>query len=136
MGQETCQQFSGKAPDYDRKVQSDPDQQAAFFFSFFFSFFSFSRVNFLCLIITTVAHKRPRSFCQNCRWQATAKHLYILYPTHTPQGPILLYRHSAASEVSRKWTRNARPPPSKLKVSLWTDAWLIRVEFVSESYLH
>ena len=133
MGQETCQQFSGKAPDYDRKgsVRSGPAGRLFFFFFLFFS-----RVNFLCLIITTVAHKRPRSFCQNCRWQATAKHLYILYPTHTPHGPILLYRHSAASEVSRKWTRNARPPPSKLKVSLWTDAWLIRVEFVSESYLH
>ena len=46
----------------------------------------FSRVNFLCWLIsvsvpprvTTVACKRPRSFCQKCRWQVTAKHAYTL----------------------------------------------------------
>ena len=47
----------------------------------------FSRVNFLCWLlfqypfhprVTTVAHKRSRSFCQNCRWQVTAKHAYTL----------------------------------------------------------
>ena len=43
----------------------------------------FSRVNFLCWLllrylfrprVTAVAHKRPRSFRQKCRWQVTAKH--------------------------------------------------------------
>ena len=43
----------------------------------------FSRVNFLCRLlfryplhprVTAVARKRPRSFCQMCRWQVTAKH--------------------------------------------------------------
>ena len=43
----------------------------------------FSRVNFLCWLlfrypfhrsVTAVARKRPRSFCQKCRWQVTAKH--------------------------------------------------------------
>ena len=47
----------------------------------------FSRVNFLCSLlyrclfhprVTTVACKRPRSFCQKCRWQVTAKHAYTL----------------------------------------------------------
>ena len=47
----------------------------------------FSRVNFLCWIlfrypfhprVTAVARKRPRSFCQKCRWQVTAKHAYTL----------------------------------------------------------
>ena len=28
--------------------------------------------------VTAVARKRPRSFCQKCRWQVTAKHAYIL----------------------------------------------------------
>ena len=28
--------------------------------------------------VTAVAHKRPRSFCQKCRWQVTAKHAYTL----------------------------------------------------------
>ena len=47
----------------------------------------FSRVDFLCWLlfrypfhpcVTAVAHKRPRSFCQKCRWQVTAKHTYTL----------------------------------------------------------
>ena len=46
----------------------------------------FSRVDFLCWLlfrypfhprVTTVAHKRSRSFCQKHRWQVTAKHTYI-----------------------------------------------------------
>ena len=28
--------------------------------------------------VTAVARKRPRSFCQKCRWQVTAKHAYTL----------------------------------------------------------
>ena len=45
----------------------------------------FSRVNFLCWPlfrypfhprVTAVARKRSRSFCQRCRWQVTAKHVY------------------------------------------------------------
>ena len=47
----------------------------------------FSRVNFLWrllyrypfhLRVTAVACKRPRSSCQKCRWQVTAKHAYTL----------------------------------------------------------
>ena len=30
--------------------------------------------------VTTVARKRPWSFCQNCRWQVTSKHAYTLDP--------------------------------------------------------
>ena len=42
----------------------------------------FSRVDFLCWLlvrypfhplVTTIARKRSRSFCQKCRWQVTAK---------------------------------------------------------------
>ena len=47
----------------------------------------FSRVGFLCWLlirypfhtrVTAVARKRPRSFCQKCRWQLTAKHACTL----------------------------------------------------------
>ena len=47
----------------------------------------FSRVNFLCRLlfrypfhprVTAVARKGPRSLCQKCRWQVTAKHAYTL----------------------------------------------------------
>ena len=49
----------------------------------------FSRVDFLCWLlfrypfhprVTTVAHKKSRSFCQKCRWQVTAKtHIHLTY---------------------------------------------------------
>ena len=29
--------------------------------------------------VTAVAHKRPQSFCQNCRWQVTAKYIHAPY---------------------------------------------------------
>ena len=47
----------------------------------------FSGVDFLCWLsfrypfhprVTAVARKRPRSFCQKCRWQVTAKNAYTL----------------------------------------------------------
>ena len=31
-------------------------------------------------VSTAVAHKRPRSFCQKCRWQVTSKHAYTFDP--------------------------------------------------------
>ena len=30
--------------------------------------------------VTAVARKRPRSFCQKCRWQVTSEHAYTLWP--------------------------------------------------------
>ena len=30
--------------------------------------------------VTAVARKRPRSFCQKCRWQVTPKHVYTPDP--------------------------------------------------------
>ena len=36
------------------------------------------QVLLVILIFTAVARKRPRSFCQKCRWQVTAKHAYTL----------------------------------------------------------
>ena len=47
------------------------------------------RVNFVCWLIkcpfhphvTAVACKRPRSFCQKCRWQVMPKHTYTFDPS-------------------------------------------------------
>ena len=33
--------------------------------------------------VTAVARKRPRSFCQKCRWQVTAIHAYTFDPTRS-----------------------------------------------------
>ena len=37
------------------------------------------QVLLVILMFTAVARKRPRSFCQKCRWQVTAKHAYTLH---------------------------------------------------------
>ena len=34
-------------------------------------------------MFTAVAHKRPWSFCQKCKWQVTPKHMYTLDPMKT-----------------------------------------------------
>ena len=36
--------------------------------------------------VTAVARKRPRSFCQKCRWQVTPKHAHTLDPTKSEWG--------------------------------------------------
>ena len=41
------------------------------------STFLFQYLFHLC--VTTVARKRPQSFCQKCRWQVTAKHAHTLH---------------------------------------------------------
>ena len=38
-------------------------------------------VSVLPLVTAAVARKRPRSFCQKCRWQVTPKHAYTFDPT-------------------------------------------------------
>ena len=68
---------------HDRQVaSSNPSRNGGIIF--------FSRVNFFVLAliwcpfhprVTTVAHKRPWSFCQKCRWQVTPKHTYTFDPT-------------------------------------------------------
>ena len=63
----------------------------------------FSRVNFLCWLlfgvrstphVTTVACKRPQSFCQKCIWQVKPKHMYTLTQQSRSGLTMLLSRHS------------------------------------------
>ena len=62
--------------------------------------------------VTAVAHKRPWSFCQKCKWQATPKHAYTLDPmsglTMSRSGLTMpLSRHSMGiyQETSSHTTR-------------------------------
>ena len=40
--------------------------------------------------VTALARKRPRSFCQKCKWQVTPKHEYILDPTKSEKADYAL----------------------------------------------
>ena len=44
-------------------------------------------------LVTAVARKRPRSFCQKCGWHVTAKHAYTLDP------PKLVWADCAAAKA-------------------------------------
>ena len=45
--------------------------------------------------VTAVAGKRPRSFCQKCRWQVTPKHAYTPFTQQSWSGLTMpLSRHS------------------------------------------
>ena len=90
----------------------------------------FSRVDFLCWLlfrypfrprVTTVARKRSWSFCQKCRWQATAKHAYTLrmwlcmkwhgawlYGVHRTSGVCLL---PVLSWIRKKKKESKTPSP-------------------------
>ena len=46
--------------------------------------------------VTPVARKRPRSFCQKCKWQAAPKHTYTIDPTKS-EWAMPLSRHSVGT---------------------------------------
>ena len=47
--------------------------------------------------VTAVAHKRPQSFCQKCRWQFTPKHAYTLTQRGRSGLTMPLFRHSVGT---------------------------------------
>ena len=77
-------------------------------------------------LVTAVARKRSRSFCQKCKWQVTSKHAYTLDPTKSRSGlTMLLSTHSvrilSGNERTRNSSGNIRSQSSKLAETLWTD---------------
>ena len=78
--------------------------------------------------VTTVAHKRPRSFCQKCRWRVTPKHTYTLDPSK-PEWADYAVVHAecgnlSGNELTRNSSGNTRLQSSQLAKSLWTDPGL------------
>ena len=53
--------------------------------------------------VTAVACKRPRSFCQKCRWKVTHKYAYTLDPAKSGQDPQCI--HSAGTYQERAHTQ-------------------------------
>ena len=74
----------------------------------------FSRVNFLCWLlfqypvhpcVTAVTRKWSWSFCQKCRWQVTAKHVYNLrmWLCMMWHGALLYDVHRTCAEMAAVW---------------------------------
>ena len=75
--------------------------------------------------VTAVARKRPRSFCQKCRWQVTPKHEYTLDQTKSEWADYAAVQaecgNLSGNELTRNSSENSRPQSSQLAESLWTD---------------
>ena len=75
--------------------------------------------------VTAVARKRPRSFCQKCKWQVSPKHAYTLDPTKSEWADYAAVREQCGNlfgnEFTHKLSRNIRPQSSRLAEPLWTD---------------
>ena len=67
--------------------------------------------------VTAVAHKRPQSFCQKCRWQVTSKHADALDPTK----PEWADYAAILKRVPGNLSGNIQPQSSQPLEPLWTD---------------
>ena len=78
--------------------------------------------------VTAVAPKRPRSFCQKCRWQVTPKYAYTLDPKKSEWADYAaiqaLRGNLSENELTRDSSGNTRSQSSKLAEPLWTDPGL------------
>ena len=78
--------------------------------------------------VTAVARKRPRSFCQKCRWQVTPKHAYALDPSKSEWADFAVVqaecRNLSGNELTRNLSGNTRSQSSQLAEPLWTDPGL------------
>ena len=75
--------------------------------------------------VTAVARKKPRSFCQKCRWQVTPKHAYTIDPTKSEWADYAavqaLSGDLSGNELTRYSSGNTRSRSSQLAEPLWTD---------------
>ena len=75
--------------------------------------------------ITTVARKRPWSFCQKYRWQVTSKHAYTLDPMRSewadPATVQAQCGNLSRNELTCNSSGNTQPQLFQLAEPLWTD---------------
>ena len=78
--------------------------------------------------VTTVARKRPRSFCQKCRWQVAPKHAHTLDPSKLEWADSAALQaecgNLSGNELTRNSSGNTRLQSSQLAEPLWTDPGL------------
>ena len=76
--------------------------------------------------VTAMTRKRPRSFCQKCRWQVTPKHAHTFDLTKSEWADYAAVQAQCGNLSENKLTRNLsgniRPQLSQLAEPLWTDS--------------
>ena len=70
-----------------------------------------------------MTRKRPRSFCQKCRWQVTPKHAYSLDRTKSESADYAAVQvqcgNLSGNELTRNSSGNTQP---QLAEPLWTNS--------------
>ena len=78
--------------------------------------------------VTPVARKRPRSFCQKCRWQVTPKHAYTLDLLKSEWADYAAVQEEcgnlSGNELTRNSSGNTRLQSSQFAEPLWTNSGL------------
>ena len=78
--------------------------------------------------VTTVACKRPWSFCKKCRWQVTPKHVCTFDPTKLEWAAFATFQtkcgNQSGNELTRNLSGNTWSQSSQLAEPLWTDPGL------------
>ena len=84
-----------------------------------------------CLVhpcVTTLACKRPRSFCRKCRWQVTPKHAYTHDPSKSECADYAAVQaecgNLSGNEPTCSSSGNTRSQSSQLAEPPWTDPGL------------
>ena len=74
--------------------------------------------------VTVVAGKRPRSFCQKCRWQVTQKYVYTLDPLKSEWADYAVVQaecgNLSGNELIHNSSGNTWSQSSQLTEPLWT----------------
>ena len=74
--------------------------------------------------VSAVPRKRPRSFCQKCRWRVTPKHAYTLDPTKSEWADYAAVQawcvNLSGNQLTRKLPGDIRSQLSQLAEPLWT----------------
>ena len=79
--------------------------------------------------VTAVARKRPRSFCQKCRWQVSSKNVYTFDPSKSDWADYVAVKAGIGwepirNELTRNSSGNTQLQSSQLAEPLWTDPGL------------
>ena len=75
-----------------------------------------------------MACKRPKSFCQKCRWQVIPKHAYTCNPSKSEWADYATVQaecgNISGNELTCSLSGNTRSQSSQLAEPLWTDSCL------------
>ena len=121
------------------EIKSRHGQPENFLLQSHFSVLTFIRCPFHPSV-AAVPRKRPRSFCQKCRWQVTPKHAYTLGPTQSAWAYYAARCTGIVWKPTRKTSSNAvREHSATIVAARWATVdwwWLKEWNWCEQTDLH